>query len=262
MLVLDAEEAEAKALYRKDTELSEDDMQLIAQSAPSLKITSIYLHNCKIGRVGAGYLADALPRCRSLTALELGGNRILTLGACAIAKILPHTQIEVLFLNDNSIRDMAALALAKALPHTQLKALFLRGNLISDWGAKALAAAIPRSKLVELSLSNNPIGLEGARALIDAVTAPALPPPSLRKLHLAWIRTRYHDEEPLLDMLGSVDCWLTNLELDCGSGQKVKRLVDKRTTRQIMLVLLRARRQLSPMARVPVELLRKMAPML
>ena len=87
-------------------------------------------------------------------------------GAIKLAKLLPYSKLEYIWLGDNQIGDAGAIKLAEMLPSSKLTSLSLWCNQITDAGAIRLAEALPSSSLTELDLRGNQITNVGAIKLI------------------------------------------------------------------------------------------------
>ena len=92
-----------------------------------------------------------------------------------------------LFLSDNSIGDVGAAAISKALPESQLMRLDLFNNSIGDAGAVEISKALPKSQLTTLDLRSNSIGEVGRRALDRVVDYDALPEVKHRWFKFEWL---------------------------------------------------------------------------
>jgi hypothetical protein len=102
---------------------------------------TLLLYECSVGDEGAGHLAVALRRNRTLVELQLGLNGITHVGAAGIAAVLSFNQT--------------------------LKCLGFDFNPIGDDGVEALAKAVPVSVLLELDLCNASFGERGCAALVE-----------------------------------------------------------------------------------------------
>ena len=112
-----------------------------------------------------------------LTIVDVGYNNIDGEGALYLANRLLR-QLYTLNMNKNLIADMGAIALAKRLPHSNITTLYLCSNHIGVRGAKALANGLPKG-LKQFAISWNKIGVLGAKALINKL------PKELRFLHIS-----------------------------------------------------------------------------
>ena len=131
----------------------------------------VLLFNWEIDEVQAVEIAAVLRRNASLTALNLGGNRLGDLGVMAIfPALIDAQQLTSLHLHRNQIGDGGAAILGEAIKtNTSLQELYLGDNQVADIGAEAMAAALSKSRLVKLKLMKNFIGDKGAEKLADAL---------------------------------------------------------------------------------------------
>lgn len=131
----------------------------------------VLLFNWDIDEVQAVEIAAVLRRNASLTALNLGGNRLGELGVMAIfPALIDAQQLTSLHMHRNQIGDGGAAILGEAIKtNTSLQELYLGDNQVADIGAEAMAAALSKSRLVKLKLMNNLIGDKGAEKLADAL---------------------------------------------------------------------------------------------
>ena len=131
----------------------------------------VLLFNWDIDEVQAVEIAAVLRRNASLTALNLGGNRLGDLGVMAIfPALIDAQQLTSLHMHRNQIGDGGAAILGEAIKtNTSLQELYLGDNQVADIGAEAMAAALSKSRLVKLKLMNNLIGDKGAEKLADAL---------------------------------------------------------------------------------------------
>jgi serine/threonine protein kinase/Ran GTPase-activating protein (RanGAP) involved in mRNA processing and transport len=207
----------ARLLARKDgvvplTIRASDDEQPelsleIADIVPTLggnrTLTSLTLHECRMGDDGAKALAVALSRNATLTTLSLTRNQICDEGMKAIASVLAgntaiatlcirgellgvegatalatavarNTSLRSLELENIEVGDQLAIAMAKALvANSTLSRLLMSACEVGDEGAAALFGALARSSaLTMLRLPGNNIGDEGATAIGEALGNP------------------------------------------------------------------------------------------
>jgi Ran GTPase-activating protein (RanGAP) involved in mRNA processing and transport len=95
-------------------------------------------------------------------ARSFGGNHIGDAGAESLAKALPASKLETLYVNSNHIGDAGAAALAKALPASKLLKLDVAYNEIGDAGAAAFAKTLPETKQLKvLDFEDNKISPVG-----------------------------------------------------------------------------------------------------
>jgi len=131
------------------------------------------MNNAALGDNEAALLAKYLAKL-NFRILKLGGNKISSKGAAALAQALAgHKGVTEVHLNDNQIDDAGAEALAALLGNKEgkLTAVNLTGNKIGDRGAaafaKALASGVP---LRDIYLGKNAIGNEGAAAIASVIS--------------------------------------------------------------------------------------------
>jgi hypothetical protein len=90
----------------------------------STALKTLILYWCKVGDEGAGHLAVALRRNRTLEELGLGGNGITHVGAAAfVASLLLNETLKCLQLYCNPLGDDGVEVLAKAVPRSGLRAV-------------------------------------------------------------------------------------------------------------------------------------------
>ena len=153
---------------------------------------------------GVYQLADALPHC-SLTSLDLGGNRISSLGAAALAKsislpnskllklnlrsntsgsqgvdaftealCLPTCALEELYIGFNGVPLPAAIRLLRGLlSNTSLRNLDLQGVLLDSEGEKSVAELIQKGTALRqlvTELDSNISGINICNALLKNTT--------------------------------------------------------------------------------------------
>lgn len=110
-------------------------------------------------------LATALPRS-NITFLNVGNNRLNTLGAKYLADILAISKIEHLKIYSNNIGISGIKHLSRALALRCLKSLNIFGNNLSDEGIKHLAETLrnlgENNQLSNLSIGSNNISSTGA----------------------------------------------------------------------------------------------------
>ena len=110
--------------------------------------------------------------------LHIPYRRITDAGVVAIARFLPTSKLETLFISAG-ISDVGAIALAAALPCPKLTKLSIWGNGITDVGARALAGVLGKSHLTELILFSIRFTDVGV-----SVLAAALPTSKLTELYI------------------------------------------------------------------------------
>eukprot|EP00050_Salpingoeca_kvevrii_P022199 m.122613 g.122613 ORF g.122613 m.122613 type:complete len:243 (+) comp9633_c0_seq2:1321-2049(+) len=129
-----------------------DEVAVIANALPQVRLTALYLGYSDIGDIAAEALAATL-RQSSLTVLQIWNTQIGDTGAVALANSLPFSSLTVLHLWCNNIGDPGAAAIAAALPESrQLTELYLRSDNIRDTGTKELAEALPKSNVIVFTL--------------------------------------------------------------------------------------------------------------
>lgn len=153
------------SLVLRKNEIGPDEAKVLASALRfNTSIKCIDLWNNNVGDQGAMVIISALcqnPAVRRV--LSLGQNNISTIGASAIAKILPVTAITSLDLENNNIRADGAVYLAMGLRNNNsLKSLRLGGNRIEDKGTEAIAGSIRLNRCISaLYLERNNIGSKG-----------------------------------------------------------------------------------------------------
>jgi Ran GTPase-activating protein (RanGAP) involved in mRNA processing and transport len=128
------------------------------------------------GDGAARTLASALPDLMALELLELNGNGITDVGACAIAKALrdePLPALAMIALDANSVGSKGACALASVAG--SLRAVSLDNNRVGSRGASALALRVH-----SLSLAANRVRADATITIADAA------PSALTALNLAY----------------------------------------------------------------------------
>jgi len=118
----------------------------------------------EIGDEGAVVLAKTLPLTQ-VNKLYIQGNSIGQEGAKAIAKAIPNSNLEELYIYKNSIGNQGLNAIAEELPASQLKVLNVSGNSLCHKGIQFLIEALLESQIETLNLSCNSIGNEGAELI-------------------------------------------------------------------------------------------------
>lgn len=116
-------------------------------------------------------LAESLPYCSKLEALDLGKNAFGKIGCVALAAALPQClQLSSLRLDSTPIGDAGIEVLAPELPQCRsLREISFSSTEAGNSAARALAGAIPRcSGLQTVRLENNMIGDAGSAALCTA----------------------------------------------------------------------------------------------
>jgi len=135
-------------------------------------VTSLELFGNRIGNPSCS-LVPSLLGLQALTRLKLGDNSITAAGARCIAEGLAeqHSLIQ-LHLGGNNIGDDGLIAIVKALwNNTTLTSLGIRDNGIGASGINALVQllCLPKCVLSEVQLKGNAIGDEGAEYLAQAM---------------------------------------------------------------------------------------------
>jgi len=117
-------------------------------------------------------IAEAMKRSTKLQEIDLGHNRIGSIGIDALATAIEKsTSLQKIWLKRNNIGDSSVGALAVAIEKsTSLRQISLVDNLITDVGVSAIAVAIEKSKTLQsIWLYENQITDSGARRLAEAV---------------------------------------------------------------------------------------------
>ncbi|CAJ1358738.1 unnamed protein product [Effrenium voratum] len=149
-------------------------MAPLTEILPQLRGSAVLLFNWDIDDAQAAEISPVLRGNASLTALNLGGNRIGDQGIMALFPVLLQERLSVLHLHGNHIGDGGATILAEAVKASEsLREIYLGDNCIGDIGAEALAAALAKSGhglgLSKLQLMKNSIGDKGAAKLAEAL---------------------------------------------------------------------------------------------
>jgi len=122
----------------------------------------VRLRETGAGVRGAEAWASTLGLSKSLTLLDLSGNKVGDLGGAALAQALPHSiSLISLDLSDNKLALRTAHALAKALANNRvgLTSLDVSWNHFRPPDARLLLASLMKnSRLRALNLSWNGIG--------------------------------------------------------------------------------------------------------
>jgi Ran GTPase-activating protein (RanGAP) involved in mRNA processing and transport len=124
------------------------------------------LSECDLCCESAEYLAIGLGASTSLTSLNLGTNKISSMGSTALAGVLHRCRrLRTLSLNNNRISGKsAAAALANGLEtSTALRRLNLSNNTLGDDGVGVLATKLKVAALTHLDLSYCNVGEPGAK---------------------------------------------------------------------------------------------------
>lgn len=87
--------------------------------------------------------------------------------------------IKILRFSENLLKDETALCIAKLLPKTSVEHLYLDNNEISDRGINNLISSLPFLKLKTLDISNNPFDIFYIKRLLSI-----LPQTSITKLFI------------------------------------------------------------------------------
>ena len=137
------------------------------------ELRRVSMRECGIGDADVQVLAGALATCERLVRLELAYNRITSVGAAALARMLGQSRsLRHLDVSYNSgMGDAGGVVLAEAVRNSSLlRSLTCDNGGFSDVTALAFARALERNKsLRELSLSENRFSFSGALALIKAM---------------------------------------------------------------------------------------------
>lgn len=159
---------------------------------PGCGISVLRLECNDLSDAGAGVIADVLPKCPSLRALDLAANRIGALGGISLAAGLARSNLERLELGRNFLGPRGVAPLVDALvaqanalcpPSRFLQSLGIAVNRIRDAGATALATALRSCQsralnqhvirpiaLHALDLGGNQITDCGAKALATSLS--------------------------------------------------------------------------------------------
>ena len=116
-------------LYIYNTDLTNENLQVLVSLLPLTGITALSLKSCRIDDAGARVLAQIT----NITMLTLRHNQIGPDGAAALAQ---NETITMLRMHDNQVGSEGAKALAL---NTNMTYLNLTRNLVGPEGAKALA---------------------------------------------------------------------------------------------------------------------------
>jgi len=119
-------------------------------------------------------LAAALTHNRVVRDVDVRGNALGDLGACAIAICLGNQLdcvVRRLHLSHNNITDSGASSISEMLAFNQsLVHVDLSNNAIGPAGAMEIAQALETNNTItQLNITNNPIGDEGAMAFFQAI---------------------------------------------------------------------------------------------
>ena len=156
-------------------------------SAESWSVLSIFLRspnclledfslrgNSDIDDVGATYLGDAFSANNTLKSLDFSENhRISSYGWHQIAKCLPGSILEVLYVSESGIDDDGALPLFVALAaNTSLKKLYMSNSdyiTVQGWNECLPFLRNSGAPLEELNLDTNNINSIGLSMVVDMV---------------------------------------------------------------------------------------------
>ena len=146
----------------------------LAKTIALLHLRTLELGGNRLGSTGASALACALLKApsRSLSVLGLAENDLGPDGMCALRPALCGLQSLVhLNLNANRLMAAGAFHLADALRAlTTLTALELNFNFLEEQGTRSLAPVLgAHASLTALDLSFNDMGPEGIRALVEGL---------------------------------------------------------------------------------------------
>lgn len=139
------------------------------------KLRDLNLFGIPFADEGARRIANALPRCKGLTSLQLEAADITGEGVealAAVAGLCPY--LESINLSGNAVDDRGAIALARLLSRSNvrgnsaLRTILLDNNAIGNDGALAFAEVLEDSKTLEtLGLTGNSIGRIGGDAITN-----------------------------------------------------------------------------------------------
>ncbi|KXS14886.1 RNI-like protein [Gonapodya prolifera JEL478] len=163
-----------REIYLRGNRIGNDGAKSLALALNNNSVlTTLSIDYNKIGDAGVQAIADTLLKDNfTMRVLNLGGNRIRTDGAIALAKTLGlNSRLERLNLEHNKIGSDGARALSQGLKtNKSLNLLNLYGNLICDVGAEALGEALKTNCSVRiLHAGGNSIGARGVGHLADAL---------------------------------------------------------------------------------------------
>jgi hypothetical protein len=126
--------------------------------------------NPSMGLSGVTALAQALPNCSQLRALNLSQNQIGNAGCKALAHALaqPTTQIQELLLHSNRIGNEGAMSLATAMAQNRtIHSFDISDNVMGDEGISALAEGLrSNTTLRRLYVGDNRFSTRGLKALL------------------------------------------------------------------------------------------------
>ncbi|XP_072131660.1 NACHT, LRR and PYD domains-containing protein 3-like [Mobula birostris] len=156
-----------------------------ALGSPECKMKKVRLNNNSLTSSCAEDLASALLTNRSLTELDLGGNKLGDSGVhlLCMAFMDPECQIQTLRLNSNGLTASCAESLAEVFRgNGSLKELDLGHNELGDLGIKRLSSALREfdCSVQELSVNDNGLTASCSEDLASALRAT----PSLTRLEV------------------------------------------------------------------------------
>ncbi|XP_062896163.1 NACHT, LRR and PYD domains-containing protein 3-like isoform X1 [Mobula hypostoma] len=161
-----------------ENKLGDSGVKLVSAALrnPECKIQKLWLENVGLTDSGAEDLVSALSTNRSLTELDVNGNKLRNSVAKLVSAALrnPECKIQKLVLIDVGLADSGAEHLVSALStNRSLMALDLNKNKLGDSGVKLVSTALrnPKCKIQKLGL--NCVGLtdSGTDDLLSALVA-------------------------------------------------------------------------------------------
>lgn len=163
-----------KELDLSYNQLSNKSIKTLVDGLKNSAIETLHLHHNDIDDKGIGYLADMLPKQRSLLYLDLSANKFTDEGGEELADalesnpVLNHLNIAI-----NTLTDKTGVALAEALwVNTRLKTLLMRNTALMEPTAIAFAESIQHNPTLSVfEHPNFPPSTDKAKDAIVYLTA-------------------------------------------------------------------------------------------
>ena len=103
-----------QAIYLDDCPIGDDGIAALCPAVQATKIQRLWLSKCNIGDAGAEMLAESMPKWPQFLYLQLSGNPIGDVGACALFKQLYMGPLLQLYMHTTNLTVVSAAALLDA----------------------------------------------------------------------------------------------------------------------------------------------------
>lgn len=134
-------------------------------------IVNLYMRGCRISKIGAKALANALCGARELRSLSIGGNE--GIGPDGAVPLLDSLRVRhpmiLIMMEGCKIGNAGAEAVGRAIRRTWCKRVHIRGNGIGAAGIRAVVDATCAAGTEILYVGLNPVGDEGAEYIAEKI---------------------------------------------------------------------------------------------